>query len=96
MRERGVDAPRLGPDWGLLSEMAHSTRDAAENSAALLLWERGINEYGQTVIEAITALEREVSSIMYRLIWLVLHEDSALGVSSDRRQQCSKRASIRR
>lgn len=75
---RGLDAPDLGSDYGELSELAHPTRSAAENSAALILWRQGINEYGQTVEDAISALEHGMAGMIYRLLWLALDQDSTL------------------
>jgi hypothetical protein len=73
-----LNAPDLGSDYGELSGLAHPTRDAAENSAALIFWRNGINECGRTVEDAITALERGMSGTMYRLLWLALDEDTTL------------------
>jgi hypothetical protein len=75
---RGVLAPDLGSDYGELSGLAHPTRSAAENSAAVILWKRGINEYGETVQAAIAGLERGMSAMLYRLLWLALDEDATL------------------
>lgn len=77
-RDRGLNAPDLGSDYGELSGLAHPTRDAAENSAALILWRNGINEYGQTVENSIKALESGSLGMLYRLLWLVLDEDRSL------------------
>jgi hypothetical protein len=77
-RGRGLLAPDLGSDYGELSELAHPTRSAAENSAAVILWKRGINEYGETVEAAILGLERGMSAMLYRLLWLALDEDATL------------------
>jgi hypothetical protein len=75
---RGLGVPDLGSDYGELSELAHPTRSAAENSAALILWNQGINEYGQTVEDAISALEHGMAGMIYRLLWLILDEDPTL------------------
>jgi hypothetical protein len=77
-RGRGLNAPDLGSDYGELSELAHPTRSAAENSAALILWRQGINQDGQTVEEAISALENGMTGMIYRLLWLALDEDPTL------------------
>lgn len=77
-RGRGLLAPDLGSDYGELSELAHPTRSAAENSAALILWRQGINEYGETVEAAIAGLESGMSAMLYRLLWLALDEDATL------------------
>jgi len=75
---RGLLAPDLGTDYGELSELAHPTRSAAENSAALIVWRQGINEYGETVEAAIAGLERGMSAMLYRLLWLALDEDPTI------------------
>ncbi len=77
-RGRGLNAPDLGSDYGELSGLAHPTRDAAENSAAIILWKNGMNEYGETVEDAITALENGCLGMLYRLLWLALDEDQSL------------------
>ena len=75
---RGLSVPDLGSDYGELSELAHPTRSAAENSAALILWRQGINQDGQTVEEAISALEKGMAGMIYRVLWLALDEDPTL------------------
>lgn len=75
---RGLNAPDLGNDYGELSELAHPTRSATENSAALVLWRARINQDGQTVEQAISALENGTAGMIYRLLWLALDEDPTL------------------
>jgi len=77
-RDRGLNAPDLGNDYGELSELAHPTRNAAENSAAVSLWRLGLNEDGRTIEEAIANLERSIPSMLYRLLWLALDEHETL------------------
>jgi hypothetical protein len=77
-RNRGNVTPDLGTDYGQLSELAHPTRDAAENSAAILLWRRGLNQEGHTVEEAIANLEGSMPAMLYRLLWVALDEHSTL------------------
>src|SRR6266478_2750184 len=77
-RGRGLNAPDLGSDYGELSGLAHPTRDAAENSAAIILWKNGMNEYGETVEDAITALENGCLGMLYRPLWLALDENQSL------------------
>ena len=75
---RGHDAPDLGNDYGELSELAHPTRAAAENSAALTLWRLGLNADAVTVEQAIASLDEGMPAMLYRLLWLVLDEDVSL------------------
>jgi hypothetical protein len=77
-RERGLNEPDLGNDYGQLSELAHPTRNAAENSAAVSLWRLGLNEFAQTVDDAIANLDRSIPAMVYRLLWLVLDEHETL------------------
>ena len=77
-RNRGHDAPNLGADYGELSELAHPTRNAAENSAALITTRLGINVEARIVERALVALERGIPAMLYRLLWLVLDEQSDL------------------
>lgn len=76
-RTRGHGAPNLGRDYGDLSELAHPTRSAAENSVALVTARLGVNIEAHHVEEAKLALERGLPGTLYRLAWLVLdeHED---------------------
>ncbi len=73
-RNRGHNAPDLGNDYGELSELAHPTRNAAENSVAVTLWRLGLNADGHTVEQAIANLDRLIPGMLYRLLWLVLDE----------------------
>lgn len=78
-RNRGYQAPDLGRQYGLLSELAHPTRDAAENSAALTLKRLGIpNVEDRGLAQAIALFEGELSAQLYRITWLLLHEDGEL------------------
>jgi hypothetical protein len=77
-RGRGHNTPNLGTDYGELSNLAHPTRDAAENSASLILWRLGLNAEGETVEQTIEALEKQIPAMLYRFLWLVLDEDASL------------------
>lgn len=92
-RQRGQDAPNLGQDYGGLSELAHPTRSATENSAALIVRRLGMSELeeAQTIESSIRDLELSLSAMLYRLLWLVLDEHSdllALHVDSLKMSTC--------
>lgn len=78
-RNRGHQAPGLGQLYGNLSNLAHPTRDAAENSVALTLKRLAIpNADDHTLAEALANFEGKSSALLYRLLWLVLDQDAAL------------------
>jgi len=77
-RARGNNAADLRNDYGLLSELSHPTRNAAENSASVSLWRLGLNEDVNTVERAIENLERSIPSMLYRLLWLAFDEHDTL------------------
>jgi hypothetical protein len=78
VKARGHNDPDLGRDYGELSELAHPTRSAAENSAAISLWRLGLNEDGHTIEQAIENLDRSIPSMLYRLLWLAFDEHGEL------------------
>ena len=75
-RQRGHAAPNLGRAYGGLSGLAHPTRDAAENSTALIAQRRGINIEAALVNQAFADLGAELEQLLYKLIWLVMDEDA--------------------
>jgi len=77
-RGRGHRAPNLARDYGDISGLAHPTRDAAENSVALITRRRGINTEPQMVDQAIAGLETTIPALLYRFLWLVLDQDATL------------------
>jgi hypothetical protein len=56
--------------------LAHPTRDAAENSTALIAQRRGINIEAALVNQAFADLGAELEQLLYKLIWLVMDEDA--------------------
>lgn len=76
-RERGHRTPNLGRDYGMLSRLAHPTRDAAENSAALQISRYANNPQVHTIERAREHLENGLNGILYRIVWLTIdqHED---------------------
>ncbi len=73
-RSRGHGAPNLGRDYGQLSELAHPTRNAAENSVALVTARLGVSDEEHMLVQEITALEESLPAMLYRIVWLVLDE----------------------
>jgi len=91
-RERGLDAPDIGRQYGQLSELAHPTRSACGNSAVLITNRLGmLDPNDNTLPEAIADFEREPAALLYRLVWLVLDSDAAfigLGVNESNITNC--------
>jgi len=77
-RNRGHNAPNLGRDYGVLSELAHPTRNAAENSAALVVRRRGALEDEEHILEAVRLARLALTNLLYRIIWLMLDRNHDL------------------
>jgi hypothetical protein len=76
-RARGHQTPDIGRQYGLLSELAHPTYVASQNSALLVARKLGLPaENDETLTEAIAAFESELVALLYRLVWLVLDLDA--------------------
>jgi hypothetical protein len=71
-RRRGHRAPNLDLDYGRLSELAHPTRSAAENSVTLAGTRLGISGAEATIAEALRLAEERIITSLYRLTWLLL------------------------
>lgn len=88
-RARGHPTPNLGRDYGSLSELAHSTRSAAENSAALVAHARGLYVDPLGIEEAQRRAGRVLNNVLYRIVWLLVdqHQDFIpLGAAENRLQ----------
>lgn len=77
-RSRNEQVLNLGKYYGELSELAHPTRNAAENSVGLTTNRFNINTEVQAIQAAREAFEEELPELLYRFMWLVLDEDKAL------------------
>ncbi len=77
-RSREAKAPKLGRYYGELSELAHPTRSASENSAALTTKRFGISTEVKIVKTAQVVFEQELPELLYRVLWLVLDEHEGL------------------
>ncbi len=75
---RGHVDLKLGRDYGRLSELAHPTRTAAENSLGLCLVRLGVENAAASFIEKETEWEGRVNYALYKLIWLIADQDSKL------------------
>ena len=73
---RGHRAPTLGRDYGLLSELAHPTRAAAENSVTLCGVRMGIPGAEDQILAEQENCERRITAALYRLLWLILDQDT--------------------
>lgn len=88
-RARGHPTPNLGRDYGSLSQLAHPSRSAAENSAALVAHARGVYVDPAGIDEAQRRARRVLNNITYRIIWLLVdqHDDFIrLGADESRLQ----------
>ena len=78
-KAQGITEPMLGKDYGGLSEAAHPTKSAAENSFATITAPRGEPIARASLIAAKTHCEcKDVPMTMYRFIWLITQEQSGL------------------
>lgn len=76
---RGLQAPGIRLAYGQLSSLAHPTRDACENSAALIASRiQMFDPDDRALAEAIARFETEPAALLYRLLWVALDRDVAL------------------
>lgn len=76
-RSRNERVLKLGRYYGELSELAHPTRSAAENSTSLTAKCFGINTEVKALETAWDEMEKEMPELLYRLLWFVFDEDEA-------------------
>ena len=74
-RSRGHASPIMGRDYGLLSELAHPTRSAAENSVTLCGIRQKFADAETQILAARTNKAERIRYALYRLAWLVLDHD---------------------
>jgi hypothetical protein len=74
-KRRGHPGPNIGRDYGLLSELAHPTRTAAENSVTLSGIRRGIDGAKKEIEEAQRNNPERIRYALYRLSWLLSDQD---------------------
>jgi hypothetical protein len=74
-KKRGHPGPNIGRDYGLLSELAHPTRSAANNSVTLCAVRRGIEGAKAELAEAEKNNPERIRYALYRLIWLLSDQD---------------------
>lgn len=72
---RGHREPTLGRDYGLLTELAHPTRSAAENSVTLCGVRMGIPGAEDQILAEQENCEKRITATLYRLLWLILDQD---------------------
>lgn len=73
---RGHKNPTLNRDYGLLSELSHPTRSAANNSVTLCAVRLGIPGAEEVVVGEQDNCEKRVTASLYRLLWLILDQDN--------------------
>lgn len=74
-KRRGHPGPNIGRDYGLLSELAHPTKSAANNSVTLCGVRRGIDGAKAELAQAEKNNPERIRYALYRLIWLLADED---------------------
>ena len=73
---RGHRNPTLARDYGLLSELAHPTRSAADNSVTLCGVRLGSEGAEAQIASELENCEKRVMATLYRLLWLILDQDA--------------------
>jgi hypothetical protein len=73
---RGHREPTLGRDYGLLTELAHPTRSAAENSVTLCGVRMKIPGAEDQILTEQENCENRITATLYRLLWLILDQDA--------------------
>ncbi len=74
-KKRGHPGPNIGRDYGRLSELAHPTKGAANNSATLCGVRRRIDGAELELAEAEKNNPERIRYALYRLVWLLSDED---------------------
>lgn len=74
-RERGLPDPSMGRDYGRLSEVAHPTKSAAENSVTLCGARLGIEGANAELVEERKNEAARFPDALYRLVWLMVDQD---------------------
>ncbi len=79
LKSQGIASPLLGRDYGGLSEVAHPTKSATENSVVVVVAPRGGDTVAsKSLIGARAAFEEEQPMVMYRFLWLIIEERKGL------------------
>jgi hypothetical protein len=90
---RGHNAPTMGADYNILSELAHPTRTAAENSLALCMVRHGIDGAKEQLADQPRMKGERITYALYRLVWLMTDQDDKfIKVPADIRKtlECEK------
>jgi hypothetical protein len=90
---RGHREPTLARDYGSLSELAHPTHAAADNSVTLCGFRMGIDGAEAQIATEQENCEKRITATLYRLLWLVLDQDArfiAIPVSEQKMPQSSQ------
>jgi hypothetical protein len=74
-KSRGHKASTMGADYNLLSELAHPTRIAAENSLAICMVRQGIAGAKEQLAEQPKMKGERITYALYRLVWLMTDQD---------------------
>ena len=76
MMSYGIADLSMGRDYGGLSNLAHSTKSAASNSAIVVAARCGTNPkpQGKKITDSKEAYEKEEVGMMYRFLWLTTEE----------------------
>jgi hypothetical protein len=74
-KSRGHNAPTMGADYNRLSELAHPTRTAADNSATLSMVRQGIDGAKEQLTDQNKMKGERITYALYRLAWLISDQD---------------------
>lgn len=73
---RGLKNPSLKQDYGLLSELSHPTRSAAQNSVTMCGIRQEFDGSKDQVKGEQGNCEKRVTTDLYKLLWLTLDQDT--------------------
>jgi hypothetical protein len=92
-RSRGHNAPTMGADYNRLSELAHPTRTAADNSVTLSMVRQGIEGAREQLADQEKMKGERMTYALYRLAWLTSDQDErfiTIPVDISKMQVCEK------
>ena len=93
METLGRNRPPYGREYGELSELAHPTAQATENSCALATNRWDISSVAELTERAVNALQEDFTVMMVHEVWLVdADHDQLIDLRLDSRNlsQCRK------
>ena len=89
----GASAPNFGREWGELTELAHPTAQATENSITIVLARHNAKDQAEQVKGELQKLRENFPGLLMREIWLVdatHHQLIDIHISRDNLKHCEK------